>query len=77
VGLVVVDVIGHESFELSGVPDDGAVQELWGHGSDPAFRERVGDRGADGGLEDLEAFGPKHLVEGVDELGASVSDERP
>lgn len=34
----------------------------------PPFSERVGDRCADGGLEDLETFGSEDLVEAADEL---------
>ncbi len=56
VGVVVVDVVSDEAFELAGVPDDGAVAELSAHGADPGFRERVGGRGANGGLEDLEGL---------------------
>ena len=76
VGVVVVDVVGDESFELALVPDDGAVEELAAQGADPAFGERVRDRRPDRGLEDLEAFGAEDLVEGVDELAASVTYER-
>ena len=76
VGVVVLDVVDDQAFELLLVPDDGAVEELSSDRSDPAFGERVGDWGADGCLEDLEAFGSEDLVEGVDELAASVSHER-
>ena len=77
VGVVVVDVVGDEAFELVLVPDDGAVEEFASQGPDPAFGERVGDGRSDGGLEDLEAFGAEDLVEAVDELAASVTDQRP
>ena len=52
-----------QSLELVLVPDDGAVEELWADRSDPAFSERVGHGGADGGLEDLEAIGLGDLAE--------------
>ena len=55
VGVVVVDVVVDEAFELALVPDDGAVEQLATDGPDPAFRERVRDRRPDRGLEDLEA----------------------
>jgi hypothetical protein len=58
------------------VPDDGPVEKLASQGSDPAFGERVRDRCSDWGLVDLEAFGSEDLVEGVDELAASVTYER-
>ncbi len=73
--VVGVDVVGDEAFELALVPDDGAVEKLSADRSDPAFGEGVGYRRADRALEDLEAFGSEDLVEGVDELAASVSDE--
>ena len=72
--VVVVDVVGDEAFELSLVPDDGAIEKLAPQGPDPAFGEGVRDRRSDRGLEDLEAFGSKDLVEGVDELAAPISD---
>ena len=71
-----IDVVDDESFELALVPDDGPVEELSAQGSDPALSEGVGYRCADGGLEDLEAFGSEDLVERVDELAAPVSHER-
>ena len=74
--VVVVDVVDDEALELSAVPDDGAVEEFSAHGADPAFGERVGYRRSYRGAEDLEAFGAEDLVEGVDELAASVPYER-
>ena len=41
VGVVVVDVVGDEVFELALVPDDGAVKKLSSQGADPTFGERV------------------------------------
>jgi len=68
VGVEVVDVVNNEPFELVLVPD-----ELSADGSDPSFGECVGYRRADRCLEALEAFGSECLVEGVDELAASVA----
>ena len=76
VGVVVVDVVDDEALDLLLVPDDGAVEEFSSDRADPAFGKRICDRGADGGLEDLEAFGSEDLVEGVDELAAAVTHER-
>jgi len=70
------DVFNDEAFELQAVPDDGPVEQFAADRSDPAFREGVGYWGADGGLEDLEAFGSEDLVEAVDELAATVADQR-
>ena len=75
VGVVMVDVVGDEAFELSLVPDDGAVEELAAQRPNPAFGECVGDRCVDWGLQDLEPFGSEDVVESVDELAASVSNE--
>ncbi len=75
--VVMLDLIVHETFELVLVPDDCVVEEFSADRSDPSFGEGVGHGCADGGLEDLEALGSKDLVEGVDELGAAVSDQRP
>jgi hypothetical protein len=44
VGVVVLDVVVEELFELSAVPDDGAVTEFAAYGADPTFRVRVHDR---------------------------------
>ena len=57
VSVVMVDVVGDEAFELLLVPDDGAVEHLAAQRPNPAFGERVGDRRADWGLQDLEPFG--------------------
>jgi len=76
-GVVVVDVVDDEAFELVLVPDDGAVEELAAQGPDPAFRERVRDRGPGRCLEDLRVFGAEDLVEGVDELAATTTDQCP
>ena len=75
-GVVVADVVDDEPFELLLVPDDGAVEEFSADGSDPAFGECVSHRRADRCLEDLEAFGSEDLVERVDELAATVTDQR-
>ncbi len=73
--VVVSDVVADEAFELAAVPDDGAVEDFSADRSDPAFGERVRDRGPDGRLEDLEAFGAEDLVERVDELAAAIADQ--
>ena len=75
-GLDMVDVVDDEAFELSLVQDDGAVEQLAAQSADPAFSESVRDWGADGCHEDLEALGSEDLVEGVNELAASVTHER-
>ena len=73
--VVVLDVAGDEAFELALVPDDGAVEQLSTDRSDPALSKRVRYRRADGGTEDLGAFGSEDLVEAVDELAAAIADQ--
>ena len=70
-----VDVVDHEPLELALVPDDGAVKELSAQGGDPAFGERVGYRGLDRGLENLETFASEDLVEVAGELAGAVSQK--
>jgi len=43
VGVVVLDVLVQQLFELSVVPDEGAVAEFASRGADPTFRVRVRD----------------------------------
>ena len=75
--VVVSDVVDDETFELSLVPDDGAVEQLAPDRSDPTLSEGVGDRCADGCSEDFEALGSEDLVEGIDELAATVTKQSP
>ncbi|MGZ0217423.1 MAG: hypothetical protein ACKVIY_00135 [Acidimicrobiales bacterium] len=75
VAVVVLDVIDNELRYLVLVPDDRPVEQLTADRSDPAFSEGFGDRTADRRLEDLEVFGAEDLVEGFDELAASVSNQ--
>ncbi len=74
--VVVGDVVDDEAFELTVVPDDGAVEQLTSQGADPSFSESVRCRCSDGGAEDPEAFGAEDL-EAVDELAAPIPDQRP
>jgi len=74
--VVVVDVVEDEAVELLAVPDDGSVEEFAADGSDRGFGECVCHGRADGGLEDLEAFGAEDLVECFDELAAAISNQR-
>ena len=70
--VVVSDVADNTTLELALVPDDGAVEELASDRSDPTLSESVGDRCADRRSENLEVPGSEDLVEGVDELAATV-----
>ena len=75
VGVVVVDVVGDEVFELALVPDDGAVKKLSAQGADPTFGERVGHWDANRGAQDLETLGSEDLVEVAGELAGAVSQK--
>ena len=75
-GVVVLDVVEDETFELAFVPDDGSVEEFASQGSDPSFGERVRDGRSDWGLEDLEFFGSEDLVERADEPGGCCTGTR-
>jgi hypothetical protein len=74
VSVVVIDVVNDEPFELSLVPDDGAVEELAAQGADPAFGVRVGDRGPLRTLVVLDVLDGEDLIDGVEELAAAIAD---
>lgn len=73
--VVVIDVVGYEPVELVLVPDEGPVEELASDGSDPPFRERIGDRCRNGCLEDLESFGSEDFIERANELAAATTNQ--
>ena len=75
--VVVLDVLAQEPFELSAVPDEGAVEELAAHGADPPFRVGVRDRRARRGADDRRAVASEDLVERGDELAGAVADQEP
>ncbi|MGF1598379.1 MAG: hypothetical protein ACFCVK_15845 [Acidimicrobiales bacterium] len=54
----------------------GLLAESSADRADPTFSERVRDRGAYWGPEDLEVLGSEDLVERVDELASPVADQR-
>jgi hypothetical protein len=76
VGVVVVDVVDDQSFELTLVPDDGPVEKLATQGADPTFRVRVGDRGPHRTPDDLDVVAAEDLIEGVAELAATIAHQR-
>ena len=73
--VVVSDVIDDKTFELSLVPDDGAIEEFTADRANPSFSERVGYWRAGRCSEDLDSFGSKDLVERIDELAGSIANE--
>ena len=56
-------------------PPAATAKEFSAQGADPAFGERVGYRGMDRGLENLETFGSEDLVEVAGELAGAVSQK--
>jgi hypothetical protein len=73
--VVVVNVVDNDPLELLAVPDEGAVEELAAQSADPSLGERIGDRGPDWCLEDVDALGAEDLVERGGELAASVAHQ--
>ena len=63
VGVVVLDVVGQELFELRAVPDEGPVAEFSAYGVDPSFRVGVCDWCAWWGADDGGAVAAEHLIE--------------
>ncbi len=76
-GVVVVDVVDDEALELSLVPDDGAVEEFSSDRADPSLSEGIRYGNPHWCLEDLETLGSEHFVKCVDELAASIANQRP
>jgi len=75
VSVVMADVVGKNLFEVAAAGDQGPVEAFGSHGPDPALRVRICPGGADRGLDDLDAFGGEHLVEGRGEFRIPVTDE--
>lgn len=69
------DIVGKNLFEVAPSGDQGPVEALGSHRPDPAFGKRVCPRRADRGLDDLDALGGEHLVEGSGEFHVAVTDE--
>ena len=72
--VVVADVVDDDSFELRSVPYEGAVKEFASQGADPPFCEGIRYWGPHRGLQHVDDFGAKDLVERSGELASSVSD---
>ena len=58
VGVVVLEVVAVELFEVGAVPDESAVQELAAHAANPAFGIGVRDRGTRWRADDRRAVAP-------------------
>src|SRR5665213_1436007 len=75
VSVVVGDVLGQDSFQMSTTEDEHPVEALSTYGADEALGEGVGLRSPDRGADDPDAFGPEDLVETRGELGVPVTDQ--
>jgi len=73
--VVVPDILAEQLFEVSAVPDEGAVAELAAHGADPPFRVGVRDRCVRRCADDAGAVATEDLVERADELAGAVTDQ--
>jgi hypothetical protein len=77
VGVVVLDVLVEELFELPTVPDEGAVAEFASCGANPSFRVRVRDRRVRRGTNDGGSVAAEDLIERAEELAGAVADQVP
>jgi len=75
--VVVADVLGKDSLEVSSGEREDVVQAVLSDGAHPAFGERVRVRGAHGGEDGFGAHRGEDVVEAGSELGIPVADEEP
>jgi hypothetical protein len=73
--VVVGDVLGQDSFEVSTTEDQYSVQTFTPDGADEALGEGVGPGCPDRGADDPDVLRPKDLIETRSELGVSVPDQ--
>ena len=74
-GVVVGEVLTQDCFEVATPEHEHPVEALSPRCPHKAFREHVGPRRPDGGLDDLGPFRPKDFVETGGELRVPVTDE--
>jgi|SRR5665213_3237248 len=73
--VVMSEVLDEHLLEVTAAEDEESVEALSTNGAYKALGEGVRPRGSDRGLDDLDAFGPEHLVEAGRKLGVSISDQ--
>ena len=73
--VVVLDLLAENRREVTTAEHEHPVEAFGSDHPDPAFREGVGPRGSDGGLEHSGALGCEHLVEAGGKLGTPIPDE--
>ena len=71
----VLDVLAEHMAQMALSKDEQPVQALPAERSDPALTDGVGARRPDGGADDSDALGAKHLVERRGELGVAIPDQ--
>src|SRR5271167_4624330 len=75
--VVVIDVLGEDSFELTAVDYQYPVETLAADGADKALGEGVGPWGSDRCADDPDPLRAKDLVEVDGELGVSIPHQEP
>jgi hypothetical protein len=73
--VVVLGVRPDHTVQMSSPTDERPVQALGSDRPDPPLRERVRPRRPVWGADNLDAFGPEHLVEGPRVLGITIVDQ--
>jgi hypothetical protein len=74
-GVVVLDELGENAFEVTFATDEQPVEALRSCGADKPLGEGVRSRRSDRRLDDPGADRSQHLVEGSDELRITVADQ--
>jgi hypothetical protein len=76
VGVLVLEVVAEELFELSAVPDEGAIEQFAAHRADPSFRVSVGDGCVRRCANDRRGAASEDFVESSDELAGARRQSR-
>jgi hypothetical protein len=72
-----LDEDAQHAFEVAAVEDQQPVETFGADGSDEPLGDRVCLRRPCGRLDDPDAAGPEHLVEGAAVLAVAVADQEP
>jgi hypothetical protein len=75
--VVVLDEVIQKPFELSLIPEQGAIQEFVPDGANPSFSERIRTWRTRWGLDRVGADGGEHVVERSGVLAGAVTDHEP
>ena len=77
VGVVVLGIDAKHQLDVSTPEDEKSIQALAPQRADKAFRDGVRERSPDRGADDLDALGPKDLIERPCVLRVAVADQEP